>query len=864
MAGRLSIKKEQRCLWISRLATVVLSAVLTFAPVWSQTFTGVVKGEGAGLLMGANVVATVEGNKTVAYSITDDEGRYRLVIPEGSSSLQVHVSYLGFQTKRIPSSQLKDGMTITLAKSEFRLREVRVRPDQIRKAGDTLTYSVASFRHQQDRSIADVIAKMPGIEVKDDGRVEYQGKAINKFYIEGLDLMGTQYGAANKNLSADKVLSVQVIENHQPVKSLRGVTFSDQAALNIVLKDNAKAAWNGTADVGVGYGDELLYDCRLTGMRFSKKFQTLMMYKNNNTGKDIGKEVHELASLSRAVPNTEYGILRMPEAGGAYMDRERYTFNRSHLLAGNWLWRLGKDSELRIQGSGFMDKQDMQSQHQTVYLTLAGLPCLLEETELANTRSEWKGEANYQYNGARTFIRNNLKGYIDFNKSTGTSRVNGMATEMMTRPRRRSLANYFQMSHTAVSKNVYEVGSSTNYDYLPGMLLTLNGLTERLDLKFLATQNYVRQKTGFGKHYVNNQLGLDYHRQQIGVEIGESGGRQSHAYHLLQPYLTTSLSLNFGQLHLEAAAKISYSHQEYRQSRSDAVRVEPSVYTNWQLTPVSKLILNLRSDARPLMGKAIYDTPVFTGYQTRQVHLGQVDTQWTQTAVLTYQLSNPVSGLFFNIQPNYSRTTANLLYETSLDERIYTLKATDRKYTTASRGVSARLSKSFRAAKTVVSMSGSWTASDYSILVGSRVDDARMNMASVALEYSLRPVRQFSLEGKTTLLTSRQKNLSHQEMSAGGTSRWLHYLNLYFFPTAKWMVGVKNELFHDSEEAHPARYFCDLTVSYKVSRWELSLAANNLVGNSLYETRTLGNTVQLYSVTRLRPREILCKFSVDL
>ncbi len=46
--------------------------------------------------------------------------------------------------------------------------------------------------------------------------------------------------------------SVQVLENHQSVKSLRGVSFSEQAALNLVLKDDAKAVWTGAADIGLG------------------------------------------------------------------------------------------------------------------------------------------------------------------------------------------------------------------------------------------------------------------------------------------------------------------------------------------------------------------------------------------------------------------------------------------------------------------------------------------------------------------------------------------------------------------------------------------------------------------------------------
>lgn len=223
-----------------RFATFFLLLIIHLS-LFAQTYTGKVKDKNGEPLTGASVVVSTEGKSTIAYCITSDKGEYKLVIPEEKNPASVTVNYMGYQKKAMPFSDLKDGMTITLTEGSFKLKEVKVKAERIQSTGDTLTYSVSGFKQGQDRSIADVIAKMPGLEVKADGKIEYQGKPINKFYIEGLDLMGSQYGVANQNISADKVQSVQVLENHQSVKSLRGVSFSEQAALNLVLKDDAKA-----------------------------------------------------------------------------------------------------------------------------------------------------------------------------------------------------------------------------------------------------------------------------------------------------------------------------------------------------------------------------------------------------------------------------------------------------------------------------------------------------------------------------------------------------------------------------------------------------------------------------------------------
>lgn len=635
-----------------RIAVFIL-LLLTNLSLSAQTFTGKVKGKKGELLVGASVVASTESKSTVAYCLTSDKGEYKLTIPKGKNPASITVSYIGYQKKTIPFADLKDGMTITLVEGGFKLKEVKIKAERIKSTGDTLTYSVAGFRQGQDRSIADVIAKMPGLEVKTDGKVEYQGKPINKFYIEGLDLMGSQYGVANQNISADKIKSVQVLENHQSVKSLRGVSFSEQAALNLVLNDDAKAVWTGTADIGLGWGDDFLYDCRLMGMRFNKKYQTLMMYKNNNIGKQLDNEVLDLAALLKGRTGSESGLLSMMSVAAPDLADNRYTFNNSHLVAGNWLWKTGKDSELRVQGNGFIDKTDMQDYSSSTYLTLADMPVIVEEQNVCNTRSEWKGEANYQYNGSKSFIKNNLKGYIDFNKSVGTMMYNGQRTDMMVKPHKRSITEDFQMSHTTAKGNIYNVDSYWTYSYLPGQLLTIAGMTERLNLGFFSTQNEMQYKLKVGRHYLNNELGVNYDYQSIGVAMNEEA-EKTNVYQLLRTYWTPSMSFLFGKHRIGIKSKISYAHQSYRESRSNHLWIDPSVNWNCKATVVSEFSANVGYANAPLMGRSIYDTPIFTSYRTQKVNRGKMDATHSLHATAAYKYTNPVSGLFFNIRPSYN------------------------------------------------------------------------------------------------------------------------------------------------------------------------------------------------------------------
>src|SRR5699024_5351610 len=101
------------------------------------------------------------------------------------------------------------------------LKEVTVNGAKIRQNKDTLDFLVGAYTDQNDRVIGDVIKKMPGIEVDEEGKISFNGREISKFYVENMDLLHGKYGLATNNISAKAVSIVQVLENHQPIKALR-------------------------------------------------------------------------------------------------------------------------------------------------------------------------------------------------------------------------------------------------------------------------------------------------------------------------------------------------------------------------------------------------------------------------------------------------------------------------------------------------------------------------------------------------------------------------------------------------------------------------------------------------------------------
>lgn len=101
-----------------------------------------------------------------------------------------------------------------------------VKSGKIWQLGDTLNYSVDAFIGKNDISIGDVLRRMPGIQVDDNGHIYYQGKNISNLYINGMDALAGRYSIATNNLAAQMVATVQVMENHQGVKAPEKTRYS--------------------------------------------------------------------------------------------------------------------------------------------------------------------------------------------------------------------------------------------------------------------------------------------------------------------------------------------------------------------------------------------------------------------------------------------------------------------------------------------------------------------------------------------------------------------------------------------------------------------------------------------------------------
>lgn len=200
----------------------------------------------------ANVIAKPKDKtKNLQFFVTDDKGFYRLIFQKGDS-VTVSISYLGYKSINY------DFVASRSITKNFVMQPSTEQLDQIiiempvTVKGDTTIYNTNKFVTGEERKLKNVLNKLPGVEVDREGNVTVQGKKVTQMLVEGKNFFGGNSKLAVDNIPADAVDKVQVIDNYNEVAFLKGISESDEMAMNIQLKENKKKFVFGDIEAGKG------------------------------------------------------------------------------------------------------------------------------------------------------------------------------------------------------------------------------------------------------------------------------------------------------------------------------------------------------------------------------------------------------------------------------------------------------------------------------------------------------------------------------------------------------------------------------------------------------------------------------------
>ncbi|MCL6295488.1 TonB-dependent receptor [Jejuia spongiicola] len=258
---------------------------ITYAQIKLQ---GVVKDSIGNPLELANVIAINQKTQALeSYGITNEAGRYKLDLAK-NTTYSLQISYIGMKAfkETISTKEIDIAKDVTLVVDNA-LDAVELTYEMpVTVKGDTLIYNADSFKNGTERKLEDVLEKLPGVEINDDGQVEVEGKVVNKLMVNGKDFFDGDTKLATKNIPSNAVDKVQVLRNYSEVGQLRNVTNNqDNIALNIKLKEGKENFWFGNITAGSGASpDNELYLAQPKLFYYSPKFSLNFIGDLNNIG----------------------------------------------------------------------------------------------------------------------------------------------------------------------------------------------------------------------------------------------------------------------------------------------------------------------------------------------------------------------------------------------------------------------------------------------------------------------------------------------------------------------------------------------------------------------------------------------------
>lgn len=272
----------------TRLALLLTLLAVSVSTSIAANITGIVKDLDTKepLLEAAVKLVTANDSSFVAGTTTDIDGKFSLTGVKAGKYL-LTVSYIGYADLEKPvtvgSSNLRLGV-LSLKEASHMLGEVSVVAVKtpIKVMEDTVEYNADSYHTQPNAVVEDLLKRLPGVEVGTDGSITANGKTISKFLVNGKEFFSDDPQVASKNLPANLVDKLQVVDRKSDMARLTGVDDGeDETVINLTFKKGMDQGWFGTAEGGYGTDDRYMGSFNVN--RFWNGNQITLLGNFNNT-----------------------------------------------------------------------------------------------------------------------------------------------------------------------------------------------------------------------------------------------------------------------------------------------------------------------------------------------------------------------------------------------------------------------------------------------------------------------------------------------------------------------------------------------------------------------------------------------------
>jgi len=860
-----------------------------------KQLSGTIKDAKGTSILHAGVSLKNSRGYVLAFNQSNLEGRYVLALPDTPAiqHLLLEVYVLGYKKVTLPLQEGKLSYNFVLEEQLIDLKEVEVKKrPQIISIGDTLSYDVASFSQPEDRSIGDVIRRLPGITVADNGQISYNGKIISNLFIHGDDLMDGKYGLATRVITKEMIKSVDVIQNHQPIKVLQNKVFTDDVAMNLVLKDENSIKLGGQAMLGGGLPEQ--YDVALNGMMFNKVFKMLNSLQVNNSGLDYRNDFEQLGTAfgaGNAGGTMPKALLSATTIGNPDLPKTNYYFNKSGVFNGNNLYNLKSGLQLKSNIQLFLDRNTMLYQSSLSNYLPNDTVNYQEEQYNASKPKRLNVALTAIQNKQRYFLHNKLSVNLAGENKHSYLNFNGNSFNQYLDDVSRQFSNDFSFTPAVKNGDVIDFRWHISYFENPQTLAIDTGLNAAVLNNNLPYQE-LRQNAKIptllsnivmsyrvlnaGKIKHNYQLGMVNERQELASEMkliqadgtinnyaGDVGNKLKWGRDRF--FANAEYSIRNEMWEAGLSVPLSLQSIRYRQNeyQLDEDRLQflfnPSAnfrkfFNAEDYLKFSYSYLNLIGDI-----SSVYRGALLVNYRALTANNAALLQRDVHTTSLYYNFQRSVIMLFINAALSHKKIEANSILSSVIDNNIQQTVLLPIRNQQDVISASVGLSKYIFALAATVKLKGNWERSRYDQFL----NDTRLpfNNYSQSLSFGLdsKPFGKISIDyrGIVGYNKSRPVNVADESLT-NSALRIEQGVNLGCSPIKNLNLNVEGKTVYSTQANinNLNYFFLNARLRYKIVKWrtDLSFDITNLMNEKRYELLYLSSNQFAINSYELRGR----------
>lgn len=888
---------------LTRFAGLLVIALLLSVAVFGQTIKGMVKDSTGSAVPYASVnLKNSESNSIIAYAVTDNKGAYLLQLPAGAvpNGLTVDVRCIGFKNQAKAVAGFESPVDFVLSRSVSQLQSVVIKNSRpvLRTSGDTLSYKVSDFSNPQDKVIGDVIKKLPGITVAADGKISYNNKPISNLYIGGDNLLDDKYNIATATIPQGAVEKVQVIQNDQPVKVLQNKVVSDDVALNLSIKKDAKLQMVGQERIGAGLPGN--YDIDLNAMMFKDGYKAINYLKGNNTGDDLQEELvsHNFADYAQRVDNAVPAtLLSLGSVNDPALSRDRYLFDRSGLINLNNLVNLQKNVQLKINAYYFHDSQRQDySQRNIIYLP--GDTVRYNETQHSRFSPDiFHAQFTLNINQPKYYLNDAL--LLDDSRSANYSNLNtnGALVNQVLTDNALNFSNELNLMRSLGSNNIVQAYSYISHSAEPesrtigpnfdAAIFNNNNiyaqLVQNVNVPAWYTNNYMSFKipsnlitqgfkTGFSVQSQTLTSGLNVVQANNTITPGSDSSLNHLNWTRKKLYAEAAYDLPGSILKVNLTLPVTLQHINYSDSLYKLNKGLTRLYFNPQLkikyqTGIENyldLLYNYRNETGTI--EDMYQGYILKDYRTLYANNADLTERQNQLAAIGFNYRKALTLFFASLHILYNHISSNNISSEVITNSLQQQLVLPYPNSTGSWTVNSTVSKYSFALKTTFSGGLQWQ-STRSVLIQNNIllpFNTIAETANISADTKVNEQLNFSYKATLTQTYSH----SAVEASAEHISQLLQQGSLEYNPAADVQFKLSGEHYFTRQQGNAdlKYFFADASAKFRIEKWktDLELSANNFLNVKTYNALYLSANMLTASSYTLPGRILLLKMLFNL